>query len=92
MTRQKYTKMLYVDDMLIAMKKMTKFNNLKIQLNKEFDMKNLDPTKKVLDVDIIRDRIKDRLTLSQRNNIKKLLVKFRMENTKLINILLVIYF
>lgn len=84
--------MLYVDDMLIAMKKMTKFNNLKIQLNKEFDMKNLDPTKKVLDVDIIRDRIKDRLTLSQRNNIKKLLVKFRMENTKLINILLVIYF
>lgn len=84
--------MLHVDDMLIAMKKMTKFNNLKIQLNKEFDMKNLDPTKKVLDEDIIRDRIKDRLTLSQRNNIKKLLVKFRIENTKLINILLVIYF
>jgi hypothetical protein len=47
--------LLYVDDMLIAAKSMTKIQKLKKQLSKEFEMENLGAVKKILDKEISRD-------------------------------------
>ena len=40
--------LLYVNDMLIVPKSMSEVNKLKILLSKEFDMKDLGVTKKIL--------------------------------------------
>ena len=48
--------LLYVDDMLIVTKSMVKVNKLKSLLSKEFDMKDLGATKKILGMEIHRDR------------------------------------
>jgi hypothetical protein len=48
--------LLYVDDMLIAAKSIVEVNKLKVLLSKEFDMKDLGATKKILGMEIRRDR------------------------------------
>ena len=48
--------LLYVDDMLIAAKNMHDVIELKALLGKEFDMKDLGATKKILGMEIYRDR------------------------------------
>ena len=57
--------MLYVDDLLIACRDMSKINELKGMLNSEFDMKDLSAAKKILGMEIKRDRENRRLYLSQ---------------------------
>ena len=56
--------LLYVDDMLIVVKSMVEVNKLKSLLSKEFDMKDLGATKKILGMEIHRDRALGRLWLS----------------------------
>jgi len=46
--------LLYVDDMLIAVKNKIHIQKLKAQLKKEFDMKNLGESKKILGIEITR--------------------------------------
>ena len=41
--------MLYVDDILIACRDMSKIKDLKRMLSKEFDIKDLDVAKKILE-------------------------------------------
>jgi hypothetical protein len=48
--------LLYVDDMLISAKIMKEINILKIQLSKEFEMKDLGAAKKILGMEIQRER------------------------------------
>jgi hypothetical protein len=48
--------LLYVDDMLIAAKSMKEITTLKAQLSSEFEMKDLGPAKKILGMEIKRDR------------------------------------
>ena len=48
--------LLYVDDMLIAYEDISEINNLKAQLSKEFDMKDLGVAKKILGLGIHRDQ------------------------------------
>jgi len=55
--------LLYVDDILIAMRNKTHVQKLKAQLKKEFDMKDLKEAKKILGMEIIRDRSTGRLWL-----------------------------
>jgi len=55
---------LYVDDMLIAARKKTHVQKLKAQLKKEFAMKDLGEAKKILGIEITRDRSTCRLWLS----------------------------
>ena len=43
--------MLYVDDMLIACRDMSKINELKRLLGREFDMKDIGVAKKILRID-----------------------------------------
>ena len=47
--------LLYAYDLLIVSKNMSEINNLKDQLSSEFEMKDLDATKKILDMEIHRD-------------------------------------
>ena len=74
--------LLYVDDMLIAAKSMSEVNKLKILLSREFDMKDLDVTKKILRMEIRRERALGRLWLSQSGYVRKVSKRFSMENTK----------
>jgi len=67
--------MLYVDDMLIACRDMSKINELKGMLNSEFDMKDLSSAKKILEMEIKRDRKNGRLYFSQGKYIEKVLEK-----------------
>ena len=57
-------------------------NKLKVLLSREFDMKDLGATKKILGMEIRRDRDAKRLWLSQANYVKKVLERFSMENAK----------
>eukprot|EP00253_Pinus_taeda_P013465 PITA_13465 len=47
---------LYVDDMLIACKSVEEMNNLKVQLSRTFDMKDLRAPKHILGMEIHRDK------------------------------------
>ena len=61
--------LLYVDDMLVAGSSMKKIINLKAQLAKEFSMKDLDPTKQILEMRISRER--KLLKLSKQNTLRR---------------------
>ncbi|WVZ54780.1 hypothetical protein U9M48_005529 [Paspalum notatum var. saurae] len=74
--------LLYVDDMLIAAKEKSEIAKLKAQLNKEFEMKDLGEAKKILGMEIIRDRKSGLLYLGQRGYIEKVLRRFNMHNAK----------
>ena len=56
--------LIYVDDMLIASNDEAEIEAFKRQLNYEFSMKDLGPAKKILGINIHRDRSKKTLTLS----------------------------
>jgi hypothetical protein len=74
--------LLYVCDMLIAAKSIVEVNKLKVLLSRKFDMKDLGAAKKILGMEIRRDRDAKRFWLSQANNVRKVLERFSMENTK----------
>lgn len=50
--------LLYIDDMLVAGSDMDEIRNLKMQLSKEFDMKDLGPARKILGMQITRNKQK----------------------------------
>ena len=56
--------LLYVDDMLIAAKGMKEITTLKAHLSSEFEMKDLGAAKKILGMEITRDRKAGLLFLS----------------------------
>ena len=56
--------LLYIDDMLITFKSKDEIEKLKTQLNQEFMMKDLGEVKKILDMEICRDRARDKVSLS----------------------------
>lgn len=50
--------------------------------SKEFDMKDLGAAKKILSMEILRDRENCKLYLSQKRYIEKVLHRFNMQNSK----------
>ena len=74
--------LLYVDDMLIAARSMTEVNRLKKLLKKEFDMKDLGAARKMLGMEIRRDRESGKLWLSQKDYVQKVLERFNMADAK----------
>ena len=68
--------LLYVDDMLIAAKSQVEIDRLKAQLSKEFKMKDLGEAKKILGMEINRDRERGKLWLSQKQYLQKVLQRF----------------
>ena len=81
-----------MDDRLIAAKNNTHIQKLKAKLKKKFDMKDLRKAKKILGMEINRDRSTGRLRLSQENYILKMLERFNMTEAILITILLAAHF
>nr|GEW95506.1 retrotransposon protein, putative, Ty1-copia subclass [Tanacetum cinerariifolium] len=73
---------LYVDDMLIAAPNKDQIRELKDQLSNEFDMKDLGAAKRILGMEIRKDRKMGKLTLSLTNYISKVLKKFNMSSCK----------
>jgi hypothetical protein len=71
--------LLYVDDMLIASKSHVEINKLKAQLSKEFEMKDLGEAKKILGMEISRDRQRGKLWLTQKQYLNKVLQRFWYE-------------
>ena len=73
---------LYVDDILIAGNDMDSIVATKKWLSSTFKMKDMGEEHFVLRIEIVRDRSKKLLGLSQETYIKKNLERFRMENSK----------
>lgn len=78
--------LLYVDDMLIAAKSMSQIVRLKKQLGEEFEMKDLGVAKKILGMEITRDRRAGKLMLSQQSYIEKVLKRFNMTGAKPVSV------
>ena len=77
--------LLYVDDILIAVKSKKKITTLKKLLSSEFEMKDLGAAKKILGMEITRDINSSLLFLSQQSYIKKVLHRFNMHDAKSIS-------
>jgi len=76
---------LLLDDMPIASRDKSLIHKLKTQLSNEFDMKELRATKKILGMEISRDRQVGKLFLSQQKYIERVLDRFNMNNCKLVS-------
>ncbi|KAL5842405.1 hypothetical protein ACOSQ3_013008 [Xanthoceras sorbifolium] len=74
--------LLYVDDMLIVGRNVSRINSLKKQLSKSFAMKDLGPAKQILGMRITRDRSAKKVWLSQEKYIEKVLQRFNMDKAK----------
>lgn len=74
--------LLYVDDMLIASKNSHDIKSLKNLLKGDFEIKNLGNAKRILDMDIYRNRVVGTLFLSQDRYVNKVLNMFGMLNSK----------
>uniref|UniRef100_A0A2N9GF09 Integrase catalytic domain-containing protein n=1 Tax=Fagus sylvatica TaxID=28930 RepID=A0A2N9GF09_FAGSY len=68
------------------------YKRLKSLLHKEFEMKDLGAAKKILGMEIHRDKKARKLWLSQKNYIRKVLEKFSMLDTKPMSTPLAIHF
>ena len=78
--------LLYVDDMLVVGPNKDQIQELKTQLAREFDMKDLGPTNKILGMQIHRDRNNKKIWISQKNYLRKILQRFNMQECKQISI------
>ena len=76
---------LYVDDILVACKNMLEVEELKSQLTKEFDMKDLGDAKKILGMEIVKDRSKGFLYLNETRYIEKVLKRFVMYDAEYVS-------
>ena len=74
--------LLYVDDMLIAGPDIREIEKIKRQLNSVFEMKDLGCAKRILGIDIVRDRAFKRLWLLQSDYLARMLKKYQMNNSK----------
>lgn len=77
--------LLYVDDMLIASKQMETIQRLKDQLSSEFEMKDLGAARRILGMDILRNRATGTLVLSQSDYLAKVLKTFGMDDCKAVS-------
>jgi len=68
--------------MLIAARNKTHVQKLKAQLKKKFDIKELGEAKKILGMEITRDRGSCRLWLSQENYVLKVLERINMAEAR----------
>lgn len=74
--------LLYVDDMLVACKSREEIKALKNLLSSEFEMKDLGSAKKILGMEIKRDRSKGIMFISQEKYLRRVLETFGMTSCK----------
>ncbi|KAM1707528.1 hypothetical protein ACFX13_000672 [Malus domestica] len=73
--------LIYVDDMLIASKNVEEIEKLKKQMKNEFEMKDLSEAKKILGMEITRDRAKGFVSLNKKQYLEKLIRKFGVHDS-----------
>lgn len=78
--------LLYVDDMLIACSDKEEINKLKCQLSQTFEMKDFGQARRILGIDIVRNRRLGTLSLSQGSYSKRILDKFEMSSCKSVSV------
>ena len=78
--------------MLIASKDKSLISDLKSQLSEEFEIKDLGAAKKILGMEIQRDRKAGKLYLSQGHYLKKVLGRLNMGNSKAVSTPLTAHF
>ena len=69
---------LYVDDLLIAGNSLCQINNLKTELRKRFEMKDMGAARVMLGINISRDREKRKLFICQSDYVSTVLERFGM--------------
>nr|GEW01914.1 hypothetical protein [Tanacetum cinerariifolium] len=74
------------DDMLIACKSKSAIEYTKGLLRKEFDIKELGPTRKILDMKFVRDRSSRTLKVSQSGYMQKFLNNYIIDNGKSVSV------
>ena len=74
--------LLYVDDILLISESIDNITNIKSELQKHFDMKDLGPAKRILGIKIKRNRTKNLLWLDQSDYILKVLDRFHVKTEK----------
>lgn len=77
--------MLYVDDILIASTSKHEIKVLKAALCQVFEMKDLGAAKKILGMELKRDRSRGTLLISREAYFDKIIRKFHMESAKPVN-------
>ncbi|OAE25191.1 hypothetical protein AXG93_925s1020 [Marchantia polymorpha subsp. ruderalis] len=82
--------LLYVDDMLIASK--NEIHNMRQLLGSEFEMKDMVLAKKILGMEITRDKRRNELFTSQGGYLQKVVPKFGMSESKAVQTPLVAHF
>nr|GEZ83507.1 retrovirus-related Pol polyprotein from transposon TNT 1-94 [Tanacetum cinerariifolium] len=78
--------LLYVDYILIACKSKAEIGSTKSLLEKEFDMMEFGEAKKILGMEIVRDRSRKIMRVSQSGYVSKILNTFRIDNGKSVKI------
>jgi hypothetical protein len=73
---------LYVDDLILMANDLAKLLQIKEELGKRFDMKDLGEIHYCLGIQVIRDRKKRTIQLGQAKYIENVLKRFRMEDCK----------
>lgn len=71
--------------MLIASKSITKIQSLKKKLSDAFEMKDLLDAKRILGMDIFKNKREGKLFLSQEAYLKKVLKRFLMHESKFVS-------
>ena len=74
--------LLYVDDILIAHKSKSEIQVVKAKLQKEFEMKELGNARRILGMEIERDKKNETLFLSQKSYIQKILQRYNMFDSR----------
>ena len=73
---------IYVDDLLILANDVTALNNLKLELGKRFDMKDLGEVHFCLGIQVTRNRQERTIRISQAKYIEDVLKRFNMQDSK----------
>ena len=73
---------MWMDDLIIFGKDMASINDLKAQLNEEYEMKDLGELKYFLDIQIHRDRERKIIHISQSGYNRTILERYGMQNSK----------
>jgi hypothetical protein len=73
---------IYVDDLILASKKLEKLNEVKKNMKSEFKMKDLGPINNILVIHIQRNGT-GKIHLSQERYVEELIAKFNMQDAKI---------
>ena len=83
---------LYIDNILFAARDKEEIKKVKAQLSVKLKMKDVGEAKKILGIEIMRDKKADLLYLSQMEYIEKVLQRFNIHNCKYISTPLALHF